>query len=324
MRIYKRESKQFYWIEWRDSFHRKSDSTCRNIKAVVSNRRLDRQKPRPAAATQVAPPVATANQTFFRDQICRRIKTIARHRNRVMTTVLEGPVPRTRQAIVQTSTTALVVPDHLVKPVQIRLVSKRAQMPAHCPEKGSHHIPLHVNRKHRHRKRQQERLHANKQSQKDVAILWCDKFVCCKTLWIFSSRGLHSTGAWFISIVKKCELWQNHKVCVIHYFFYTFCGAVYIDSKCESTLIFIGTIFYLFCRLVRETMQREVTFAPHEDFRITADALKALQTSAEAFLVGTMEDASFCAYHRQRVTLHPKDIILVRMLRRDPELNRQN
>lgn len=77
-------------------------------------------------------------------------------------------------------------------------------------------------------------------------------------------------------------------------------------------------------RIVREVMQRENTFGSHEDWRITGDALKALQSSAEAYIVNLMEDASYCAYHRNRVTLTNKDMVLVRMLRRDSDLSRRD
>lgn len=90
----------------------------------------------------------------------------------------------------------------------------------------------------------------------------------------------------------------------------------------QRTFIFIGTTFYLFCRLVREIMQKEVTFGTHEDFRISSDALQALQSSVEAYMVNLLEDASFCCRHRDRVTLMCKDIILLRVLRHDPALVR--
>lgn len=107
----------------------------------------------------------------------------------------------------------------------------------------------------------------------------------------------------------------------VSHFFYKFCGAVthiHTDGKCKRKLIFIGTKFFLLCRLVREVMQREISFGPHEIYRITADALKLLQLSTEAFIANLMEDAYFCTMHRQRVTLHPKDIELVFQLRHDP------
>lgn len=77
-------------------------------------------------------------------------------------------------------------------------------------------------------------------------------------------------------------------------------------------------------RIVREIMQQENTFGPHEDWRITADALKALQSAAETYIINLMEDASFCTYHRNRITLSNKDMVLVRMLRRELDIGSRN
>lgn len=45
------------------------------------------------------------------------------------------------------------------------------------------------------------------------------------------------------------------------------------------------------------------------------DALEALQTACEDFLVGLMEDANLCAIHARRVTIMPRDIQLARRIR---------
>ena len=39
-------------------------------------------------------------------------------------------------------------------------------------------------------------------------------------------------------------------------------------------------------------------------------AILALQESAEAYLVGLLEDSNLCAIHAKRVTIMPKDIQL--------------
>ena len=41
----------------------------------------------------------------------------------------------------------------------------------------------------------------------------------------------------------------------------------------------------------------------------------AIQTAAEAFLIGLFEDANLCAIHAKRVTIMPKDMALARRLR---------
>ena len=65
-----------------------------------------------------------------------------------------------------------------------------------------------------------------------------------------------------------------------------------------------------FRRMVRELVQDL-----KQDFRIAAQAFKALQEAAEAYLVGLFEDMNLCAIHAKRVTIMPKDIQLARSIR---------
>lgn len=51
------------------------------------------------------------------------------------------------------------------------------------------------------------------------------------------------------------------------------------------------------------------------DWRITPEALAALQESAEMFIVQLFEDSYLCTSHRGRVTLQVNDMQLVRYLR---------
>ena len=51
------------------------------------------------------------------------------------------------------------------------------------------------------------------------------------------------------------------------------------------------------------------------DWRFTADAIKAFQEAAEAYLVGIFEDTNLCTIHTKRVMIQPKDIQLARRLR---------
>ena len=53
------------------------------------------------------------------------------------------------------------------------------------------------------------------------------------------------------------------------------------------------------------------------DLRFHSIAVKALQEVGEAFLVGFLEQVNLCAVHAKCVTVMPKDIQLVRQLRRD-------
>jgi len=72
-----------------------------------------------------------------------------------------------------------------------------------------------------------------------------------------------------------------------------------------------------FARLVREITRDYWPAGPagNKDFRYTVEALMALQTAAEAYLVGLFEDGLMCALHAKRVTLQVRDIQLARRIR---------
>ena len=61
-----------------------------------------------------------------------------------------------------------------------------------------------------------------------------------------------------------------------------------------------------FNRLVREMTQDQT----NEDIRFRKDALEALQTDAEDFLIGMFHDANLIAIAGNRETLHVEDIRL--------------
>ena len=64
-----------------------------------------------------------------------------------------------------------------------------------------------------------------------------------------------------------------------------------------------------FQRLVREIAQ---THSPC--LRFQSGAIIALQESAEAYLVGMLEDSNLCAIHAKRVKIMPKDMQLARRI----------
>eukprot|EP00922_Rhytidocystis_sp_ex-Travisia-forbesii_P073030 GHVS01108849.1.p1 GENE.GHVS01108849.1~~GHVS01108849.1.p1 ORF type:complete len:238 (+),score=55.86 GHVS01108849.1:209-922(+) len=68
-----------------------------------------------------------------------------------------------------------------------------------------------------------------------------------------------------------------------------------------------------FSRVVREVTQRHDK--PDVTYRYTPGAMAALQTAAEVYLVGVLEDARLCNLHAKRVTLQAKDLHLARRLR---------
>jgi histone H3 len=61
-----------------------------------------------------------------------------------------------------------------------------------------------------------------------------------------------------------------------------------------------------FTRLVRETTKDQ----SYDDIRFRKDALEALQTDAEDFLIGMFHDANLIAIQGNRETLHVDDIKL--------------
>jgi histone H3/H4 len=64
---------------------------------------------------------------------------------------------------------------------------------------------------------------------------------------------------------------------------------------------------------------RDVAFGIHggHEYRWASEALEAMQTAAEAYLVGLFEDANLCAMHAKRVTIQVKDMMLALRIRGD-------
>eukprot|EP01095_Lingulamoeba_sp_RSL-Kostka_P012070 TRINITY_DN4722_c7_g1_i1.p1 TRINITY_DN4722_c7_g1~~TRINITY_DN4722_c7_g1_i1.p1 ORF type:complete len:215 (-),score=49.41 TRINITY_DN4722_c7_g1_i1:50-694(-) len=68
-----------------------------------------------------------------------------------------------------------------------------------------------------------------------------------------------------------------------------------------------------FARVVKEISEK---FSINgKSWRFQADAIVALQESAEDYIVRLFQDANLCAMHANRVTLMPKDIRLARRIR---------
>ena len=65
-----------------------------------------------------------------------------------------------------------------------------------------------------------------------------------------------------------------------------------------------------FQRLVREVAQDFKT-----DLKFQSQAILALQSASEAYLVGLFEDTNLAAIHAKRVTITPKDMQLARRIR---------
>ena len=69
-----------------------------------------------------------------------------------------------------------------------------------------------------------------------------------------------------------------------------------------------------FQRLVREIAQ-ELDLVRGDGVRFQLNAIIALQEASEAYLVSLFEDTNLCAIHAHRVTIHPRDMQLVRRIR---------
>ena len=69
-----------------------------------------------------------------------------------------------------------------------------------------------------------------------------------------------------------------------------------------------------FSRLVKEVLSS----LSEDRYRITSDALDALQQCTEAFFVGLFEDANTLAFHRGRITVTTKDMKILRTLQKWP------
>ena len=68
-------------------------------------------------------------------------------------------------------------------------------------------------------------------------------------------------------------------------------------------------------RMPFQRLAREVAQTHNPYLRFQSGAILALQESAQAYLVGLLEDSNLCAIHTKRVTIMPKDMQLARRIR---------
>ena len=69
-------------------------------------------------------------------------------------------------------------------------------------------------------------------------------------------------------------------------------------------------LLLLFCRLCKYIIQQI-----NPNLRVQFIALEALQIAAEGYLVGMLEEANLVAIHAKRITIQPKDMLLVQRIR---------
>ena len=66
-------------------------------------------------------------------------------------------------------------------------------------------------------------------------------------------------------------------------------------------------------------LMREIAQDYKSDLRWQVTALAATQEATEAYGVGIMEDCNLAAIHAKRVTIQPKDMDLIRRIRKEPK-----
>lgn len=100
---------------------------------------------------------------------------------------------------------------------------------------------------------------------------------------------------------------------VSSYILYILWSAFLFSFSCNQKTL--KNLLLTFFRCVREALCMYKT-----DWRVTPQALMALQESCETYLVQLLEDSYICTLHRNRLTLAVKDMYLVKYLRgpRDP------
>ena len=88
-------------------------------------------------------------------------------------------------------------------------------------------------------------------------------------------------------------------------------GLMEIRHYQKSTHMLIPLLAFsrLICEIAKER---------RNDLHFQSAAIQALQEGAEAYIVGLPEDSQKCTTHAKRVTMMPKDMKLVRRVRRDP------
>lgn len=73
-----------------------------------------------------------------------------------------------------------------------------------------------------------------------------------------------------------------------------------------------------FCRLIRENLQRNQR--GNDGYRITPTAIECLRESTELYLTNMLSDAYRITLNRKQVTLQPKDVQLLMLLRETAHL----
>jgi histone H3 len=75
---------------------------------------------------------------------------------------------------------------------------------------------------------------------------------------------------------------------------------------------------YLLRKIPFQRLVKQLAQEFKSDLRFQSTAIMALQSAAEAYLVGIFEDTNVCAIHAGRVTINIKDMQLARRIRGDP------
>ena len=69
-----------------------------------------------------------------------------------------------------------------------------------------------------------------------------------------------------------------------------------------------------------QRLVRQISYEFKENLRFQSSAIDALREATEHYLVELFEKSSWCAAHGKRVTIQPKDMLLVLKITQDPYL----
>ena len=73
-------------------------------------------------------------------------------------------------------------------------------------------------------------------------------------------------------------------------------------------------------RLPFQRLVRQISYEFKDNLRFESSAIDALREATEHYLVELFEKSSWCAAHGKRVTIQPKDMLLVLKITQDPYL----
>ena len=84
--------------------------------------------------------------------------------------------------------------------------------------------------------------------------------------------------------------------------------------KVEMNKNVLLIVIFVHCKFCSCRLVREITNKYADRIRWQGSALLVLQWASEAFMTEYFEDSNLCMIHAKRITIMPKDMILVRQI----------